>query len=201
MAQKPRSRNPNYHVQIINNTAQVNVVADLPQAVSLTGQSQFTTWQRMAQPIQNEYVTGGAAGTIMLKEFTKRIWVSSTGLGMTLPLIFDAETNSQEDVFNVAKALMLLERPHAIGSGPYTILLPPNPTRLTGNANVTSVRIGRMFFFESVSIDSVTANFDVKLDKYGFPIAGSVDFTFETDYVPSRDDLQRIMAGTVAPDF
>lgn len=203
MVQRPRSRNPNYTCQIINQTAGINIVADLPQQLSVTGQSSFTTWARMASPelVNSEYVTGAAGGSIMLKEFTKKIWQTSEGLGMSLSLIFDAEKSGREDVHDVARALMTLERPYQVFDGPFAILLPPNPTRLFGNVNVTSVRLGRMFFFESVCIHSVTYNPEIRLDHEGFPIAGQVDISFETDYAVSREDLQRIMAGTAAPSF
>lgn len=203
MVQRPRSRNPNYTCQIINSTAGIDIVADLPMNLSVSGQSSFTTWSRMASPemINNEFATGAAGGSIMLKEFTKKIWVTSDGLGMSLSLIFDAEESGHEDVHNVALALMTLERPYQVLDGPFAILLPPNPTRLFGNVNVTSVRLGRMFFFDSVCIHSVTYNPEIRLDSEGFPIAGQVDISFETDYAVSRDDLRRIMAGTEAPSF
>lgn len=203
MVQTPRSKNPNYWVQIINETAGINIKADLPQSVAPSVKSEYTTWDRFATPLNTDILgvnaSGGFGGGILLREFTKKIWQGCSGIAMTLPLIFDAETSGQEDVHAVAEALMTLCSPYRIGDGVYSILLPPNPTRMFGTNNTTTVRIGRLFFFESVAPVDATYTVDVKLDKYGYPIAGQVDFSFETEYVVDRNDLKKIMGSNTPP--
>lgn len=202
MAQSPRSRNPDYQVHIANNTAGIFIKADLPEEVGWGIQNSFQQagkipflpgsdkWDSLKGNMRDLLGIG-----IVLKEMTKQIWSGTTPIGMTLPLQFDAEVSAREDVAAAAKSLLTLAAPYQLGSGLFSILYSPNPTRLSDTANVTSIQIGRQIFFDSVAIESVNYRAEQRISRDGFPISGQVDLAFVTDYVWSRDDIQSKMFG------
>jgi hypothetical protein len=179
-----KARNPANYVIISNPTAGVEVACDLPDRFSLAVSSQFEPVDFSLQTVGRGAATAAniIGGNILAKEATKLIWLGTTPMEFTLPLIFDAETSSYEDVHQVYCNLQMLVLPDG-GRG---FLFPPNTTRFSNN-NKTTVWIGKQFWFDSVVITTANITSESRLNA-GYPIAGQIDMTFQTEYVYSRAD-------------
>lgn len=197
-----KSRNPDYLVHIYNETAGVDVKADLAETFSIGAASSFGAWDLQvgdllpgANLAQN---IGG--GSLVLGAFTKLMWKSTAPITFPLEITFDARQASKEDVHDIACALVALTLPYGFGGKPYSygegfggdaVLLPPNPTFITGKKNVTEIRIGKQFFFPSMAVDNVQYSLENRLASDGYPIAGTVAMNVTTDWVYSRGDWAR----------
>lgn len=203
-----RSR-PDYRVLIENSWAGFSLEADMPPEIDIAASSSFDHGERAftASELINKGArsigrTGseilgnlgsllGVSGAAILQPMTKAVWQSSSPIPIQLPLIFDAHYNAKEEVHDIAVRLLALCLPVQVGN----VLLPPNPPSFYGwgvgadAVNRTSLRIGRQFFFPSVAIQSVNYNAQQRLAADGYPIAGSIDVTFVTDYIYGRQDL------------
>lgn len=58
--------------------------------------------------------------------------------------------------------------------------------------NNISLRIGRFLYFPSVVISSVSQTYDTMFDTRGKPLKATVDVTFTTFFVPTKDDVDEI---------
>jgi hypothetical protein len=58
--------------------------------------------------------------------------------------------------------------------------------------NNISLRVGRFLYFPSVVISSVSQTYDTMFDTRGKPLKATVDVTFTTFFVPTKDDVDEI---------
>ena len=217
MANTFKSKNPDYRVMIRNETSNISVIADLPEQFGFTVQAQYSEMNRgsvsdfVAGVPGIRRLPGGAVrgaggalfgGSVIWQGMTKKLWEGTSHINFSLTMLFDAETNAREDVHDVAVSLQALALPigHNGANAPpgkeitvtstmQQVLMPPNPPYANPNHNRTELRVGRLFFFPMVVIESADYIADIKLDSTGMPIAGAVQLSLSTEYVMSRQDL------------
>lgn len=186
-----RSKNPSARGMIKNKAANLSIIFDLPSAIHLSNQSSYMNYDLLSSGLG---IAGQlAGGGIMLAAGTKQVWLKTAPTTFALQIMLDAETNGYEEVHRISNLLHQLTLPW---EGPGGTLLPPNPIRLTNDQNITSVRLGRQYFFPTVVVNSVNSNSETRLDKDGYPISGTVDVTFTTDFVLSREEWAKIYGGS-----
>ena len=200
---RPRSTNPAYLCRIINATSGVDVIADLPEHISISTSSSFESLSLSLLDIgrATSVIAKGVGGNVASKAATKQIWRDSGPIEFTLSLIFDANTNSRNDVHLQLIQLQQLSLPLGNGGESYTArLYPPNPWRglngISGQENRTIVILGNMFKFEPCLVVSANLNEDIRMAADGFPIAGQIDITFRTDYTFDRTDYLKAAGGS-----
>lgn len=206
---RPRSNRDAYKVIIRNegiSGSGFELIADMPASFGFGVNAQY------ADMFANQSVGGGqiggggsrlgqattaiTGGAVMFQPLTKKIWQGSSQISFGLSLLFDAESNAKEDVHEIAVLLQALCLPIGVGGtntpespGSAVVLLPPNPPIWNSNINRTSVRIGKMFYFHDVVLESVNYTLESRFAADDYPIAGQVDITVTTSYVFSRQDL------------
>lgn len=195
------AKSSNYWCLIYNKSAQIEYLLDLPDRFSIGVQSQF-------ESIDISLMSFGATnkiaqfngGNMLSQELTKLMWRGTSPIEFTLPLTFDAYSNAFYDVHSIVAHLQMLCLP--ISSGEFgvktrkKVLRPPNPTRWSDD-NKTTIRLGRQFLFDSVTMLSANLTSESRLDSQGMPIAAQIDLTFSTDFVYGRSDYA-IAAGISA---
>lgn len=182
-----RSKNPNARAMIKNEAVDMSIIFDLPQEFSITNSSSFTNYNLLSSGLS--YLGKVAGGGIMLQPGTKQVWVETQPTSFHMRIQLDAEKSAFDDVHKVATLIHMLTLPYEGGGG---FLLPPNSIRGINDNNITSIRIGRQFFFETVVVNSVTENSETRIAADGFPISGSIDVQFTTDFVLSREQWAKI---------
>lgn len=187
MPSGPRSKNSDYWVYIVNRVAGVQLLADLPESFSISAQSQYEAVDgngffnlRNRSAIAAQIAGGGA----ILQRATKQIWAHTAPLAFHLPLIFDAETNSLQDVHEKMAILQSMVLPRLEGPG---VLGPPNGRSILGQEKAVSLQIGKQFLFDDCIITGASLITEQRLNN-GYPIAGQIDLNIETNYVLSRED-------------
>lgn len=195
---KARSPNSDYWVRIKNDTAGVDVICDCPDHDSIMTASHFMPRSLALSGLSIAGIGGATAATIaggdlISQDSTKLIWSGTDSIRLPLQLIFDAETNSYQDVHRVCALLQSLTLPTKSAMG--RMLMPPNPVRnlldpynnISGTDNRTVLWIGRRWYFDNVVVESANYVSPTRLNK-GYPIAGAIDLSLVTDYVLSRDE-------------
>lgn len=234
MTQQTRGRFPNYWCQITSKSHNIDIVADLPEAfaLSMTGHydgSTGTVSGAVSSIVGVVNTTAGqvassaftaTGGDVAFQALTKRIWRGSEPIDFSLPLLFDAEENTFEDVHETCTLLSSLALPDfgggaaSIGNGLYSaldnmgrrainawntmldgnlggVMHPPNPTRL-GDYNRVDIRIGRMWLIENVTILGAELIEDVnRLGREGYPLAGGVTLRVSTELVWTKEDFYK----------
>ena len=188
-----RGKNPNYWIHI-QSTAGISLTADMPEALAYTISN---SWEPRFSAGLNEIV--GAfdwmariiGENVMVQELSRMMWMNTTPIEIPLSLSFDAKDSAFEDVFKPMRALELLALPDL--NGPF--LTAPGPSAQNPNRNRCSLFIGRMWYFPSVIVTSVTSTYDPKLTKDGYPISGQTEITFSTDMVLSKRDWAAMSSG------
>lgn len=192
-----RGKNPNYWIQI-QSTAGITIIADMPEQLALTISN---SWEPRFSAGLNElvgtfdYIARIVGENIMWQELSRMMWMNTTPIEIPFSLTFDARNSAFDDVFKPMRALELLGLPDL--QGPF--LTAPGPSARNPNRNRISLFVGRMWYFPSVLITSVTTTYDPHLAADGYPISGQADVTFSTDMVLSKQDWAAISgAGTSA---
>lgn len=186
IAQVSRGNNPNYMVRI-DSTAGISITADMPENVAFAISS---SWEPRFGAGLNEL--NGMLDTalrvvgenVMIQEFSRLMWMNTTPVEIPLTLMFDTDTDAYEDVFKPMNALELLCLPDVHGA----LLTAPGPSVTNPDRNKISIFIGRVWFFPSVVVTSVSSAYDSRMDARGYPISGQTDITFSTTQVMSKTD-------------
>jgi hypothetical protein len=222
-----RPNNPNYLVEIKrhgeqngsieqggNNPQNANnntVIAYLPQTFSYQIQSDWEpALANMVQGFLGENITTAAASMGMRlndKILTAQIWRSTEPLDLSLTLLFDAIKDTQRDVIDPIKRLTKWSVPGRMGgndSVANSILEAPGPSLQNfinnPDKNRTSIRIGRMFYFDNVIIPSLGVTWVTAPDGSGKFIGAEVELTFRTFFTPDIADIMRYFIEGNEPD-
>lgn len=191
-----RGKNVNYLVQI-QSTAGISLVADMPESMNITISN---SWEPRFSAGLNEMNGSIDMGTrligenIMVQEFSRMMWMNTTPIELPLTLTFDARKSAFYDVFQPMRALELLALPDL--QGPF--LTAPGPSARNPNRNRTQIFVGRMWYFPSVLVTSVTSSYDSRMSADGYPISGQTEITFSTDMVYAKADWARVTGGAAA---
>lgn len=191
-----RGKNVNYLAQI-QSTAGISLVADLPESLNVTISN---SWEpRFAAGLNEmvgafDFMSRLIGENIMVQELSRMMWMNTTPIELPLTLTFDARNSAFEDVFKPMRALELLALPDLHGP----LLTAPGPSAKNPNRNRISIFIGRMWYFPSVVITSVSSAYDTKMAADGYPISGQTEITFSTDMVYSKADWAAVTGGNAA---
>lgn len=193
----PRSINESYVCRVVNRSAGVDILADMPERITLSVSSSYEPLS-MSIREAGRVLSGASAaigGNIASKAATKQMWRDTGPIEFTVSLIFDAENNSFNDVHRNLVLLQHLALPIGNGSSSLgAVMLPPNPwrsTTISGQDNRTIVDLGYLFHFDPCLVLSANIVEEMRTDDTGYPIAGQIDVTFRTDYTFDRTDYLR----------
>lgn len=194
--------NPNYMVNIVNNKSDADpiyrrVTAYLPEQFHLRLQN---SWEPFMGLIDNTTI-GSLANTandflkitghsINPKFLTALIWKHTSPLEFNMTLMFDAKSDAFTDVTQNIAALITMSTPVR---NPNTLagqlfLDAPGPTLATPD-NRISMSIGRLFYIDSVVINSMDITFYTAAQYSGDFIAADVELSLSGWYTPDRDDI------------
>jgi hypothetical protein len=127
-----------------------------------------------------------------LKWYTAHFWEGSSPIKCNIPFEFIAESDPEKEVIEPMRFLYKLAAPYE----KMGILMPPGPSVLgtaMGIGTKISIRIGKIFTFDNVVIDSVSGEIDTRLTKGSKKILhAKVDVSFTSFYTVSRDDVDKI---------
>lgn len=182
-----RGKNPNYLVQIRNQSAGISVVLDMPESLSMTISN---SWEPRFSAGLNDL--NGFLDTsmkligenVLLQELSLLAWMNATPIEIPFSFTFDAVKDAYEDVFLPMTALELLALPDNQG----VFLTAPGPSRLAPDRNKIEIWIGRSYYLPSVVITSVASNPDMLFNKDGYPISGQVDMSVSTTMIYGKTD-------------
>lgn len=183
-----RSKNVNYHVQIVCAGMGTELIADMPEEVSTQVGSE---WEALLPSAISDVsrvfdsVGKAVAGTgAVLQYNTQQVWVNSSPIEIPLSLTFEAETSGFQDVVKPIRFLEKLTMPSMWAGG---ILISPGPNMAGGGKEVRVV-IGKLLTLPSAIIISAAGSFSSRLASDGYPISGKCDITIRTDRVLSREE-------------
>lgn len=210
-----------YKVKITSSKLNWGIVAALQDRTSLRVSSDW-------EPIIPRGLTGlgmrlGALTQLALgkalytKWMTRRIWVGTSPLQMTMNLLFVSINNTKLNVMYPCMILQQLVLPSADKNAPVTGLLsPPGPSpfylgeeespltlppsireHITKHSEFITVSIGDFLRFEKVIVQDVNVTFDSRMSVDGFPISASVDVVFQTYEILTKETLQDAYLGKV----
>lgn len=161
----------------------------------------------------------GAAGISFQNQFlTFKTWHGSSYLSLSLPMVFQAETNPVTDVILPVVKLMGLSMP---SKGPMGMFRPPGPSAvdiqtlikklssmttsstikkdlstvqsyassIEGGGEDIAVNLGNYLDIPGIIIEKVVPKFSSSFDRYGNPIRAEVTVSFSTWTIPNREDL------------
>lgn len=185
--------NPLYKVHIKCDARKIDMAVDMPETFTIAMQSEWEARFGGGQgPLDAvNAVARPIGGNVLLQEFTKQVWVSSSPIEIPIQLIFDAESSAYNDVYYPMKKLLELTVPWK--NGP--LLTAPGPD-IHGDRFAVSVRVGKLLFIPDGIATSVQAQFDTRLDSSGFPIGGQIDMTIRTSQVYSNVEWEAATSAT-----
>jgi hypothetical protein len=185
---------PSYKINIVSNFYG-NIVAIMQDDFHMEVESQ---WDPFFQTLTNSDFFKGlnAAAALAGRSaqntiFSRRIWVNTTPLKMSVPLVFAARINPVNEVLNPVKQLQALALPGKVSSG---WLVPPGPSVYTGQG-ATTISIGTFMIFKSVIIQKVDIKFSNRMSAApyaGIPMSAEAIVHFETYEVVASNDLDDI---------
>lgn len=188
-----KGTNPDYFIHIKCPTKNVNIIADLPEQVSIAVASDWEN--RLASSTLGDFVAAApsSVGTNAAVQFaTEQLWMNTSPIDIPVSLLFDAETNAFNEVHKPMTLLESLTLPTSLGNG---ILVTPGPTvsnsvsSINGySGNPVSITIGRQITLSSCIVVSVSNTYDSKLAADGYPISGQSEITIRTPKVLSADE-------------
>lgn len=187
--------NNKYQVIITRKTSgrypDVVIKANLPESFSFGVTSSYQ--QRLPSDLASVLPGFEKLGTFfhasrIFQEFSHQVWENSSPIQFSLPLLFDAVTDAEEDVITPIRDLMAMALPYRENDAD-AFLKPPGPTLRNPDYGRVSMLIGRMCYFHSVLINDVNPAFDTRMSKTGSPISATCDLSVTTINTPSRDDL------------
>jgi hypothetical protein len=189
--------NPNYLLELNSHNPDFKLIANLPEAFSLSSSSDYESW--LPSSLREALDQSGLGGVkpvtaaynynFIQQVNTHQVWVSSTPIEFSLTALFDAQTDARVDVFEPMIGLQKLALPYKKDDTDGRQLWAPGPSVFDKDKGRISLRIGRMMYFHSVVLTSVNNTFDTKLDINGFPISGQSDLSFRNIVLSSREDL------------
>ena len=135
-----------------------------------------------------------------------RLWGGTSPLRLTISLKFLGYSDG--DVTSNLKSLLKMASPSSVAG----ILIPPGPSPIgdgrgglldeiaaglkqifgSGPGDQVSITIGKVLFFNSVIIQSVTVDIDNKFMRGGSPVFGEATIEFETYQVITKEDFSSI---------
>ncbi|MHA2023181.1 MAG: hypothetical protein ACTSWQ_05930 [Candidatus Thorarchaeota archaeon] len=165
-----------------------------------------------------------ATGKALLNRFaSRRIWLGTTPLSITLPLKFEATQDANVEVVSACRALQKLVLPSqsgGINATTYDKLtsIPPGPSPYSikqlnmylsksesptiqkgehwgGRGDVISVRLGKMVYLKPVIISKVNVSFSPQLTIEGFPIGATAEVSIQTYEVLTKEALDSEVYG------
>jgi hypothetical protein len=135
-------------------------------------------------------IANGTIGGIGAKDLTYSVWKGTSPIQFDLQLLFDAQSNTKQDVHDNLVALLSLPLPFgASGMSAGTVMLGPTPTWYYPERNKITVRIGRQWYFDSVAVTGASMASEQRLDRAGYPIAGGINVSIQTIHVYTKADL------------
>ncbi len=202
-----KSKNPNYLVQISCPGHNTDIIADLPEQI---GFGVTSDWESLLPyslagmidqiPLVGNWAkaaAGAKALNVQSQALSFQVWLGTSPIEIPLHLQFDAYSSALEEVY---KPILLLEsftlpitQQNYFGGLAGNILTAPGP--VLGGANQMlegyglNVRLGRQMLFQNCIVSASNHNFDTRLDKDGYPIAGEIEMTLRTSVVFGNLDL------------
>lgn len=185
-----KGTNPAYMLTLSCPTANLEIVADLPEQTVLALQSNWESRMPGAlQAARDNMLTNLAGISPLSQEWgTRQMWIDTPPLELSFHLLFDAQTNAYQDVFLPAINVLKLVAPEASGDW----LLPPGPSRVHKTKNAVMLTIGKMIRINDGIIVSAQPSFDNRMDAQGYPIACDLEITIRTSVTYSRSDIQNM---------
>lgn len=184
-----KGTNPAYMLFLSCPTANLELIADLPEQTVLAIQSDWEN--RMGKSILPDVVTSLTGISPLSQEWnTRQMWTSTSPLEFSFTILFDALTSAYKDVFLPMMSVVQLAAPESYGD----ILLPPGPSRVDKTRNAVTMGIGKMIRITDAILVSAQATFDNRMAADNYPIAGELEVTIRTSVVYSRNDIARIVA-------
>jgi hypothetical protein len=195
------SNNPNYLVNIVCDNPFADIVANMPEEISLAAHSNWqplfpnSTLAGLVGQVSSGMLGTMAArglqlsgGNALVQELTWQVWESTDPLEFSINLLFDAVTDAKKEVLIPMVTLESLVLPY----GANGILFPPGPAIVSaksGSPGYTCLYLGNFAVFAPIIITSVANTFDVRLDTNGIPIAGRSEVSIRTGFTFGRTDL------------
>lgn len=186
-----KGSNPAYMLFFQCQTANLEVICDLPETTVMALQSEWE--QRMSGGLFSSVLGGAVTVTGVSPSSqewnTRQTWASTSPIELSFTLQFDAQNSAYNDVFQPMMAVMQLVAPENIGD----ILLPPGPSRVDKSRNAVVLGVGKMFTISDGILVSAQGTFDTRMSAEGFPIAGELEITVRTSVVYSRNDMKKLV--------
>jgi len=130
---------------------------------------------------------------------SRRKWKSTAPVQISLDLVFQEESNAQEEVVKPCAMLQAMSLPAETFMG---FLVPPGPSPFSTKmpngkslefnpeaSDIIAVYIGTFLGFRNVIVKSVDVTFDTRYNEKGFPIAAKVNLVFQTYEVLTKGKL------------
>ena len=138
------------------------------------------------------------------KWLTMSVWVSGSGMNLTIPMVFRAFDDPVLDVNDKIVQLMMMCAPGSTST--LGTLIAPGPTiasiaakkagaDLSNTAlsgEIITVTLGNFITLPSVIIDSVDVNCDNMYDANGQPISATVNVSIQTPMVLTKQDIVQL---------
>ena len=174
------------------------VYARLQKEFSLETSSHWETFMGGgAGVLANAIAQAGFGTSLQLAVTSRRIWMGTKPLAISLPLVFMAETNVEIDVINFCKALQKMALPSI---GTFGVLIPPGPSPFINTAGILennfgtqiSVQIGNFIKFDNVIIKEVKVDYSGRMSASpaGKPMYAEVLVTLETYEILTVEKLE-----------
>lgn len=178
-----KSINPAYTVRIFDQASGLDIIADLPEQISLSFQSEFQN--RLPSSGTAELGAPGTAATAadmnyQLRYAADQIWVSTSPIEIPLTILFDAERDAEEEVWVPTTRLEAMALPVDVGYG---------SVGAPSDGGKTSIMIGQSLIIPNCIITSAHTQYDSRLSKSGYPIAAQTEITAMTRSIISRQEL------------
>lgn len=129
------------------------------------------------------------------KIMTAQIWQGTSGLELSVPFIFKANTSTDSEVISPIKQLMQVALPSVSKLG--TLVAPFSPldaVQSGDNGGVTiDITFGEFFRLPSCVITSISQSYDSIFDYRGNPISAKVDVQVRSYYVITREDIDLLL--------
>ena len=185
----------------------INVITgilDKPFSMSTSSE-----WKAFISPLPDsvndiaQFLTGGKASASSIYS-SRRIWVSSEPLTLSLSLQFYAVNDAFSEVVSPCIRLQRLALP-SYQSGNLAFLTPPGPSPYSwassGQVNSSDsiggdnieIYVGYLIYFEKAIVKRVTVEFDNKYDQNGYPLKGTATVEFQTYQVTTKSDISKMV--------
>jgi hypothetical protein len=133
------------------------------------------------------------------KVMTAQIWQGTSGLELTVPFIFKAQSDSDIEVVNPIKQLMKIALPSVSAIG--TLESPFSPlkqaTSTADNGVSVDIKFGDFFRLPSCVITSISQSYDSIFDRKGNPISAKVDLQVRSFYIITVEDIDTLIKGGI----